>query len=298
MTVADCTVCTQPISDTAPICHTDAGKLARRLRDAAPLWADLEDTITRQVRAGDPTPRAGRPAPAEPIRPDNPATGPVCQRCSHKSCRAIRQPDHRDGWTTALPFNETASEVAGSIRNTLTTWARVVEEHTGADPPAGMAELTRWLAGRCDWARYQTWASEWHDELWYAAGLMWRAIDRAPARRYLGPCMQPDGLTGQCPGDLYARAGADTVRCPECGTAHSVVDRKQWLDGLVLDYAYTATEIEAAYGHIKRNTIYKWAARGQLAAHGADRHKRPLYLLGDVLALAESTNTRRKAKAA
>jgi hypothetical protein len=278
--MAECSVCTQPISDTAPICHTDAGKLARRLRDAAPLWADLEDTITRQVRIGDPTPRAGRLAPAQAARP------------------GATDPDHQNGWPTGLPIDLAASNVGDSVRNTLTTWARLVAEHTGADPPAGMAELTRWLAGRCDWARYQTWASEWHDELWYAAGLMWRAVDRAPARRYLGPCMQPDGLTGQCPGDLYARPGADTVTCQQCGTRHSVADRKQWLDGLVLDYTYTAAEIAAAYPVVKANTIRQWAVRGQLAAHGADRHKRPLYLLGDVLALAESTNMRRKAKAA
>lgn len=257
------------IPDTAYVAHACSTRLERRLRESAELWEDVETTVVpRRTRLGDPTPRAGRPAPAQAVRPD-----------------ADPADDHQPGWSTDLPYSEAASETAASVRNTLTTWARVLQEQRHETPPADMADLTRWVAGRLHWARYEPWAPQAWPELDYAAGLLWQVCDRPVPRQYLGPCGEPDGLSGTCTADLYGRPGADVVRCPDCGTRHSVAERRHWLDGLVLDYAYTPSEIEAAYG-IRANTIRKWASRHRLVHHSIDRHGRLTYLLREVLDLA------------
>jgi len=272
MTVAHDCVCgcrpPRPISDTAVVAHECALRLEQRLRHTAELWDDVDLVVARQTRIGDPTPRAGRPAPPQPIRPD-----------------ADPADDHVRGWATDLPYNELASQTVDSVRNTLVTWARVLQQERHETPPTDMADLTRWVAGRLGWARYEVFADQLWPELDYAASLLWQVVDRPAGRRYLGPCMEPDGYSGTCDADLYAHPAALTVTCPQCGTRHRVDDRRQWLRGLVLDYAYTATEIAAAYP-VRADTIRQWASRGRLAQHGTDRHGRPTYLLREVLDLA------------
>src|SRR5690606_7308348 len=112
------TACDRPVAD-ATVCTGCANRTATRLRDAADLWPELAVTIARLDRMGDPTPRAGRPAPASPIRPDgDPAT------------------DQVTGWPSGLPVNLAASETADVVRSTVNTWARAIadevrsEEHT------------------------------------------------------------------------------------------------------------------------------------------------------------------------
>src|SRR5690554_3789784 len=192
-TVAECVLCTAEHTGTALVCSACATRTAERLRQAADLWPDLRDQVLRRTRSGDPTPRAGRPAPAAPIRPGGSAAD-----------------DQSWGWPAGLPVDLAASEVADAVRSTVTTWARVIVQEVGADLPTGTAALLRWLAGRCQWMRHQPWAGEALDELDDAAALVWRTLDRPPQRRYLGPCV--------CGTDLYARRSAETVTCQHCGT--------------------------------------------------------------------------------
>lgn len=254
------TACDRPVAD-ATVCTGCANRTATRLRDAADLWPELAVTIARLDRMGDPTPRAGRPAPASPIRPDgDPAT------------------DQVTGWPSGLPVNLFASEVGDAVRSTVNTWAKVIADEVGADLPDGMPERMRWLAGRMEWARHQPWAPEAIDELGEVPRLLARALDRPPPRRYLGPC-------GRCGMDLYVRPGATHAHCG-CDKPHKVDDLRAYLDKQVRQHAYTAAEIEAAY-RIRADRIRKWASRGRIAQHGTDRLGRPLYLLGDVLDLAQ-----------
>jgi len=254
------TNCGRPAPD-ATVCTACANRTAAGLREAADLWPELAVTIARLDRMGDPSPRAGRPAPASPIRPGgDPAT------------------DKATGWPSGLPVNLAASETADVVRNTITTWARVVADEVGADPPDGMPELMRWLAGRMEWVRHKPWAAEAVDELGEVPRLLTKAMDRPPPRRYLGPC-------GGCKADLYARRGAQHARCA-CGATAPVAEVLAELDKLARAHAYTASEIEAAY-RIRADRIRQWAARGRITQRGTDRLGRPLYLLGDVLDLAQ-----------
>jgi hypothetical protein len=266
--MADCAICTEPITDTAYVCPRDALRLEGRLKAASGLWPYVVDTVAKQTRTGDPTPRAGKPAPAESPR----AGG------TDADCQAL-------GWPTGLVVDLAAAETRDAARNTLTTWARVLADELGADPPTRLDPLTRWTADQLGWARYRQWAGEAWGELDYACTLLWRLVDSRTGRRYLGPCD-----AGGCVTDLYARLGAEQATCPGCGRRHSVKDRMDWLAMLVQGYTYTAKEISDAYPQIRADRIRKWASRGQLANRGDQT--RPLYSLRDVLALAERMDRR------
>ena len=263
-TVAECVLCTAEHTGTALVCHRCATAVERRLREAAADVGELDITIARLDRRGDPTPRAGKPAPAAPIRPD--------------SGTLRHYADQATGWAAGLPYSEAASDAAWVVRNTVTTWARVIADTVHADPPTDLDDLMRWVAGRCSWLRYEPCGDEALAELDHAAQLVWRAIDRTGVeRRYLGPCV--------CGTDLYARRSAETVTCTGCGTPLDVATLVAGLEEIVRDRSFTAAEIEDAYG-IRADRIRKWASRGRIVARGHDRAGRPLYALPEVLELA------------
>lgn len=268
--VHECASCGQPLADGAVVCVREADRTAGRLREAAELWTELQRAVVRQTRMGDPGPRSRQRAPAEPIRPD-------VGELRHYA-------DQEVGHPAGLPVDLRASDVADGVRDVALTWARVIAEETGADLPTSTAELLRWLAGRVQWVRHQQWAAEALDELEDAGARVARAVDRREPTAWLGPCLEPDGLTGQCPGELHARVGAARVRCGTCGSVHDTSARRGWLDGLVAVHCFTAAEIEAAVG-VRADRIRKWASRGRIAQHGQDRYGRPLYRLGEVVEL-------------
>lgn len=210
-----CATCGRPVAD-AHVCTGCATRTAARLRTAADLWPELDTTIARLDRMGDPTPRAGRPAPASPIRPDgDPAS------------------DQVTGWPSGLPVNLAASETADVVRNTVTAWAKAVADEVGADLPGDMPELMRWLAGRIEWVRHQPWAPEAIDELAGMPGLLAKAVDRPATRtRFpVGPCPEQDDDGQWCPGEVVAIVPASTerasvMRCSHCGSEWGTV---QWL---------------------------------------------------------------------
>lgn len=209
------TNCGRPVAD-AHVCTGCANRTAARLRDAADLWPELVVTIARLDRMGAPTPRAGRPAPASPIRPDgDPAT------------------DQVTGWPSGLPVNLFASEVGDAVRSTVSTWAKVIADEVGADLPNDMPELMRWLAGRMEWARHQQWAPEAIDELGEVPRLLAKAVDRPAtrARFPVGPCPEQVDNGQWCPGEVVATVPASTerasvMRCGHCGSEWGTV---QWL---------------------------------------------------------------------
>lgn len=201
----------------AAVCHREGVRLAGRLREAADLWPELDVALARLARLGDPTPRAGRPAPPEPVRPDG-------GELRHYADQTI-------GWASGLPFSEPASEAIWVVRNTVTTWAREVAQATGADLPTGTDALMRWLAGRVDWARHQPWALECLDELDAACALVFHAVDRRPLRTrfVVGPC--PEIVeSGWCEGRVWAVVPAVETRPASmvCDGCHARWDTTQW----------------------------------------------------------------------
>lgn len=272
---AECGSCGQPLADGATVCTREADRTAGRLREASELWVELERAVVRQTRMGEPGPRSRQRAPASPIRPGG------------------QEDDRLLGWPAGLPVDLRAADVADGVRGTATTWARVVAGETGADPPGATPELLGWLAGRLEWARHQQWAVEALDELGDAAARVARAVDRPVPTMWLGPCLEPDGLSGQCAGELHARAGAARVRCGTCGSVHDAAARRGWLEGLVREHTYTAAEIAAAVG-VRADRIRQWASRGRILQRGADRYGRPLYRLRDVVLLSHPSAARQR----
>src|SRR5690554_8193594 len=164
VSMADCASCGEPITDTAVIRRREADRSARRLREAADLWPELTTSLARLGRSGDPTPRAGHPAPAEPIRPD--------------SGRLRHYADQVAGFPGGLPVDLSVSATMDAVTSTVTTWSRHVAAVTGAELPSTVPEALRWLADRLDWLRYRPEAAEALDELGEVPALVWRGAAR------------------------------------------------------------------------------------------------------------------------
>jgi hypothetical protein len=202
-------LCGSRTGDGALVCWHHTNRLRHRLADAADLWPERVAAIARQVHYGDPVPRAGRPAPPEPIRP------------------GLTDADWLPGWPPGLPVDLAAADKAAAVRNTVTTWARHVAEVTGALPPTGTADLLRWLAGRLDWLRHRAEAAEVWDEL-DAAAFVVRSLVFGPSVRTrfaVGPC--PETVDGSwCSGVVVAVVPVREDRparmvCGSCGAAWS-----------------------------------------------------------------------------
>jgi len=256
--------CGRPTDGVA--CHPHAVHTAHQLTTAATLWPEIVPVVARLARHGDPTPRAGRPAPAEPVRPDgDPAT------------------DQVPGWPTGLIVDLRAADIAAAVRSTVHTWARDIADQVGADLPATTPAVMRWLATRTEWIRHQPYAARAFSELTDAAATLRRAVD-IPVRRYpLGQCGAPTDA-GPCPQWVYAWPGADTTHCRGCGTRHDVTTRRAQLLALARDRRGTAAEVARWLTWLGLPTtaaaVRGLAYRGRITADAWGR-----YRLGDVEAI-------------
>lgn len=189
-----------------------------------------------------------------------------------------------------LPINLSATARLDATANTLIGWVRIVSTDKGGGlqlTGEPIADAARYLATHTGWMRYQQWAAEAFADFDAGARVLRGLIDGRPGRRYLGPC-DSDG----CAADLYAPYGASRATCRTCGTDHDVADRRDWLDQLARDHAYTATEIQEAYG-IPAGRIRVWAHRTRIVATGTTAEGWPVYPLGQVLDLAAADAARR-----
>lgn len=268
-----CTRCGRPEPD-AVICDRCASQTAQKLAEiaeVAPAARDVANGLSRRSHGG----ASGKPG-------------------------------------SRLPLDLTAMAKLDSVQGVLTTWMRHVAEERGragwfsadGDPLVGAA---RSLGEHLEWMRHRPEADEFLTDVEACLRIV-RSIARDPApKRYLGPCGAPthetcdnpyaDGPCATCEtcdGDVYAREGAQRGRCTTCGAEVAADERRAWLDDEVRGYAYTTSEIVAAYPAIRRNTINQWAARGRLTAHDHDGNGRARYNLGDVLDLAAGDAARRE----
>ena len=225
------------------------------------LLADLEDSITRQVKRG---------------------TG------SGGGGRLSEKP---------VPFHEAASQLGHAVRNTLTTWARVMLD---LNPHLRITDTTSagiagWLSRLPSILAMLPGAGDMVAEATALARQVRAMVDRAPDRVYLGICSAIDqGSGAECPEDVYGLPGRATVKCRTCGTEHDMADRRETIKNAVDDQLATAMEISRAmptwYGtEISANTIRWWAHIGKLDKHPHHPHdvrERPRYRIGDVIELA------------
>ena len=196
--------CGRPV-DGAFLCQQDTTKLRGTLEYAAWIAGELDVTLARQARFGE---RNGGKSADKP-----------------------------------LPYDVRASEAAWVLRNTLTTWCRVMIDELGQDMPktatpgesdgltgaprygranqdVTTAEAALWLSQRIGVLRTHPAAGEAADEIGQAVAQARRAIDQ-PANRAripIGPCPEP-----QCPGHLTAYIPAQPDRHPTitCGQGHT-----------------------------------------------------------------------------
>ena len=164
MSERPCVLCTRPVAD-AKCCVRCRDTLSRDLGDVDALDEQLEIVLTRQTRYAE-----------------------------RNGSRSAERP---------LPVDLRASEASWVLRNTLTTWARVMGWTTGATTNAA---LSTWLFVRVEAIRHHEAADECMSEIGAAVGMVRRVVD-APANRTsfpVGPCPERP-----CPGEIRAFIPAD-----------------------------------------------------------------------------------------
>ena len=112
-----------------------------------------------------------------------------------------------------------------------------------------------------------------------------RALNPAPAPRYIGPCPRH-----ACTGDLYVTGPQNAATCPECHQVTTLEEELGFLHDQLALRLMTPTELVSALNvlnvPVPRTTVHTWIARGKLP------EIRPgMYRFRDALTLA---NRRRR----
>lgn len=265
MTGALCVLCRAPLPDLAYACSPCCERLTRDLGDVPALASAVEDAVARNVRTG--------------TGVGTPVTGSTDR---------------------ALPWNEAASTARRRLLCTLNRWVTVLR--TPRDPrPATINGCAAWLRVNINTIRCYQFAAYAFDDITRAVDDVRRVVDRPPDRLYAGPCGSPSGpprggfqpLDPPCDGELYAALDHQIVRCPKCHASYDVAERRRWLLDAVWDVTAYASLLAAALTRLDEPLtaarVRKWAQRGQLLARGVDLEGRPLYRVGDAIALLDST---------
>lgn len=184
-------------------------------------------------------------------------------------------------------WDERASRAGRALRDALTT---EVHQLTGPRPAGTVPALAAHLLARLDTIRHTDTAARTVDALSRVVKTARSAIDRPADLVFGGPC--------ECGHDLYARGDATHFTCPTCGTVYDFEQRRAWLLSATEDSLLTATEASRALSDLlgrtlSPNTIRTWANTGRLVPHG-HHGDRPLYRVGDLVALARTTPTRQR----
>jgi hypothetical protein len=277
-----CPRCGEPITDSAAfICNGCTNRLEGNLDDVADMLAELDTTARRQT-----------------AMPDSAVTAPDCDHAGDCGCGVT------------LPWNPHASSLAAGLRNAVTTWARVlIHETYGAECghrsclesvgpqcwraqriEVAAAEPAAYLALNVASIRMRPWAPDIAADFGRRMAQALQAIDRHEDRLYAGPCgsQRQDGTT--CIERVWARPEQPAVKCRKCGALHDVAARQTWMLDAAADLELPAGEIASALTLMTRvrvsaSTIRSWAHRDALTRRNAEAEPRPLYRVGDVLAL-------------
>lgn len=191
-----------------------------------------------------------------------------------------------------LPYDVRASQAAGALRVTLVGWVRVLDDEP--DVGNGLADMGQWLLERFGKLVQHAAAQEMCEEICDVVRQADEAVDRRPERAYAGQC-------AECQTHMYAKAGRAMVRCPGCEATYSVAERREWLMNELHDYLAHSVRLSRLVGWlgltIADSTIRWWAGKRRIVAHGTDSEGRPLYRLGEVVAMHYAAKEAREAKA-
>jgi hypothetical protein len=237
--------CDRPVVEGL-VCQRCADKLSTALGDIPALWEELDTVLTRQNIYSDDHSRSGAEAP--------------------------------------LPFNATASELGWVLRNTLSTWCRLIAEERGKqlpedNPPA----ISKWTLNHVSWLRHHKAGHEAVEEIVSVVDKIRQAVDRPAERIYAGPCQD-------CGGDMYGKPGAASVDCRPCGLSYDVAEMLTWMRSQVYGRLVTAKEgvvLLSRFGlPVQQKTIDKWHERKRIEDRGHDHEGKRLYLFDHLVALA------------
>lgn len=245
-----CSTCTRPVQNGF-LCSTCTDSLADDLQQVTDLLVELEVTRTRQDRIGE------------------------------SSIRRVGE--------SVLPWKEPAAEAYWVLSTTVLVWVRLVVDRLGHDPTDLVGDdpgtWSKWLIRHINGLRLLPVAGECADEVGNAIDVALRAVDRPPTLVFVGPCaVLLDGV--ECPAELYAHSGADTVTCPSCGTEHDMEARRVFLLGKARDRLAPIPTISRALSSwmersITPSALRGYVHRGRLVRKGVDRRGHDLYRVGD-----------------
>lgn len=172
------------------------------------------------------------------MRRDLLAVDDICDELDTVLARNTAYNEHHGGRSadTPLPIDTRASEAAWVLRNTLTTWARILHDERGVPLPTAShtrhsaattdrpwgewtteriptAQIASWLADQTSELRQLPAAYEAHDDITAAVRNAQRTIDTPPNRTTIpvGPCPEP-----HCTGTVRAYIPHDTPAHMTC----------------------------------------------------------------------------------
>lgn len=246
--------CDRPVVE-GHVCTHCSGRLERALGDIPALAEELDTVLTKQARYADPEGRGNDPA---------------------------------------LMFNTAASELGWVLRNTLSTWCRLIADERGKELPGNdtPAAIARWLLHHVEWLRHHRAGHEAVEEITSVVNQIRKAIDRPAARIYVGPCRE-------CETDMYGRPDSITVKCKNCGEESDVEERWAWMREQVYGRLVTTKEAVVLLSRfglpVAQKTIDKWRERKRVLEHQLDEQGRRLYLFDDLMTLAAANTPSERA---
>lgn len=255
------------------------------------------------------------PCPVETCDRPMPGSRVICGACEADIARALasvpgvcadldvtlaRQTSRTTAGRSAvvpLPYDPRASEAAYVLRSTLAGWVRALRDQNpdgDDDPPDDTPPaMAAWLSQRLQRLVRHPAAPEAHGEIVSAVAAAQRVVDRRPGYLYAGPC---DG----CGHALYAKPGAEWIRCPTPGCESAAVrlsERREWMleqcKDLIGSSSFVAMVCTGLGYPVSDSTVREWVRRKHLSPHsyqdprGDDATKegrrRPVYRVEDVI---------------
>lgn len=300
MTICARAACDNPVTDTT-VCRNCVDALMSALRGVPALVAELETTITRQTCLGGGNSRRGR-ADTAPLPVDLRAAEAAHRlRAELVSCvRHLWAQGAPRRWACrdcGLPQGQHGPHARWC--DPLVVWRTVIPPVDCEDTVEGMAG---WLSRRPNWVAMDEIGGDLVDALLSVINAGWRAVDRPPNDRvYAGPCDGKGAVSDiqgvpPCGYTISAAAKSSYARCTVCGREYEVKKRREWMLASLEDHlgssSYVAQICTGLGVKVSDSTIRMWVKRKKLRPRqwipspNDSHHLRPLYRVGDVVAVA------------
>jgi hypothetical protein len=299
-----------PVAD-AFVCTNCTAELRTALRSIPEIMAELLVNMTRQDVA-DPQPGGRSDEPPLLYRPEATEAG----RDLHAvltTWTAHLLESRGLAWEDVLPRKRPQGAPYGPLRAPVPGAYTYPPPETATNPsnrrdaarlPSGdTAELARWLDRHLETVRADEAGGELVDEVVDAVARCEHAIDRAPARIYLGACGCSTPLEPQV--DLYAHPDSAFVTCRACEAVYNVTERRAWLleqsQGLLVTAELASRALPGLVGVTITPEIIRSLHRNHgLARHrpsAGDPHRRWRYRVGDIVSTIAELQARRSSAA-